>query len=350
LRCRSADERVTGGSEVWRRRCASIPLVLATTALAGLAIPVVVPLLTIADLTRGRGHLPSARMYLVIVQYLWNDTVEILAAPVLWVAAGFGTRVRSPASVARYERLQRWSVRTIHRRAAQLLGVRLLVEGRDQLEPGPVIVLSHHVHIADAALPAYLYLVERDWHLRGVLMAELLADPGFDLIYQRTGHVFIDRSNPETAQLLVVRAAAGLDRDTALVIFPEGRLFRPQLRDEYLARLAAKDPDRARDLAGLRHLLPPRPGGVLSLLNAVPDADVVVIAHVGLENIPILKRIARAGLPRSIPVRIQVRRIPRGRIPTDRHGRVKWLDQTWRELDDAVSGLIDDPSRCRTAI
>jgi len=275
----------------------------------------------------------------VVVQYLCNDTIEILAAPLLWVAAGFGASVRSPASIARHERLQRWSLRTLHRRAAQLLGVQLIIDGCDQLEPGPVIVLSRHVHVADAALPAYLYLVERHWHVRGVMMAELLADPGFDLIYQRTGHVFIDRSTPLTAKALVEQAAANLDRRTALVIFPEGRLYRQQLRDYYLARLAAKDPDRARQLTGLRHLLPPRPQGVLSLLSAAPDADVVVLAHTGLDNLPPLKQILRVGLPRSIPIHVRVRRIPRAHIPDDPQGRIKWLDQTWNELDQTTHSM-----------
>jgi 1-acyl-sn-glycerol-3-phosphate acyltransferase len=315
---------------------------LGMTVLACAGMPFGVPLLALADLARGRGHVPSARMYLVVVQYLCNDTAEILAAPVLWVAAGFGTRARRPASIARYERLERWSLRTLHHRAAQLLGVRLVVDGRDQLVPGPVIVLSRHVHIADAAVPAYLYLVERNWHLRGVLMAELLADPGFDLIYQRSGHVFIDRSNPLAAQSLVAQAAADLDRDTALVIFPEGHLYHPALRDHYLARLAAKEPERARHLAGLRHLLPPRPRGVLSLLEAVPDADVVVIAHAGLDNIPPLKQIVHAGLPRSIPVHIRVRRISRAQIPVDPGEQVAWLDQTWNELDDACAACLDE--------
>jgi 1-acyl-sn-glycerol-3-phosphate acyltransferase len=309
---------------------------LAGTAIACLATPIALPVLAISDLWHGRAHAPSARVYLVAVQYLVNDSIEIVAAPALWIAGGFGTNLQRPASIARHEALQRWSLRTLQRRARQLLDVRLVVDGGEALEPGPVIVLSRHVHAADAALPSYLYLVERRWHVRGLMTAELLADPGFDLIYQRTGHVFIDRFHPTAARARIRQLAARLDVRTALVIFPEGRLYRSELRARCLARLAQKQPQRAHQLAGLRYLLPPRPHGVLQLLEAAPDADVIVIAHTGLENIPSLKHLLRRGLPPSISVRVNIRRIPRRQIPTDPDAQIRWLDETWNQLDDTL--------------
>ena len=85
-----------------------------------------------------------------------------------------------------------WSIDVLARRAERLLGLRidLDADGADALEPGPVIVLCRHVNIVDASLPTLLYQ-RFGYHTRGVIMAELLADPGFDLIYTRTGSVFI---------------------------------------------------------------------------------------------------------------------------------------------------------------
>jgi 1-acyl-sn-glycerol-3-phosphate acyltransferase len=323
----------------WRRRRATIPIMLGATAAAWIATPVAVPALALADWSRSRFHTPAARVYLVALQYLLNDTVEILAAPALWIAAGFGTTLHSPASIARHEALQRWSLRTLQRRAARLVGVRLVVEGSEALEPGPVIVLSHHVHPIDAALPSYLYLVERRWHVRGVIAADLLADPGFDLIYQRTGHVFIDRADPATARTRIQHLAAGLDNRTALVIFPEGRLYRPELRDRYLTRLADTHPERAQQLRGLRYLLPPRTQGVLQLLDSAPHADIIVLAHTGLDRLPPLKQLLRRGLPPSIPIHVHIRRIPRTHIPTDPDNQIRWLDQTWNQLDNTLRSI-----------
>jgi 1-acyl-sn-glycerol-3-phosphate acyltransferase len=324
----------------WRRRRRTIPLMLLTTAMAFVGAPAAMVMLVVADRLRGRPQYPSARMYLVVLQYLCNDTVEIIAAPLLWVAAGFGTRLHSAWSIALHEGIQRWSLRTLHHRAAQLLGVRLVVDGGDELEPGPVIVLSHHVHAADAALPAFLYLVQRRWHVRGVIMAELLADPGFDLIYQRTGHCFINRAAPDFARVQVRQVASPLDERTAVVIFPEGRLYGPALRDHSLTRVAQRDPERARRLGALRHVLPPRPHGVVDLLNAAPRADVVLLAHTGLESMPSMRDIFRRGLPPAIPVHIQARRVPREQIPVNPDRQLEWLDNTWKQLDDAIDDML----------
>ena len=238
------------------------------------------------------------------MQYALNDTAEILLAPIFWVMAGLGTRLDGPASVRRHERLQAWSTAVLARRAERLLGLQLelCADGADALEPGPVIVLCRHVSIVDASLPALLYQRLR-YRTRGVIMAELLADPGFDLIYGRTGSVFIPRDNGPEAREQIAQLGHGADPQTALVIFPEGRLFRPDRRQRSLRRLTECDPDRARRLDGIRHVIPPRPGGVLALLEALPDADVVVIAHLGLDQYPTLRELARA-VPLSQPVRV----------------------------------------------
>jgi 1-acyl-sn-glycerol-3-phosphate acyltransferase len=314
-------------------------MMLAATAIAVVGTPVALVVLAVSDVLRGRVHCPSSRLYLVVVQYLLNDTVEILAAGPLWIAAGFARRLHGATSIARHEALQCWSLRTLSRRASQLLGFRLVVHGGDLLDAGPVIVLSHHRHVADSALPTQLCLVERDWHVRGVIMQEMLADPGFDLIYQRTGHVFIDRADPDAARASIRRLATPRDARTALVIFPEGRLFRPDLRDRYLQRLAHTCPARRATLADLRHLLPPRPHGVLELLNAAPDADVVVLAHSGLEHLPPLRQIMARGLPRTIPLRVRLRRIARHDVPADPHEQIAWLDTIWRQLDDTIEHM-----------
>ena len=131
-----------------------------------------------------------------------NDSIEIALAPVLWVWAGFGTRLDQLSSVRRHERLQAWSIGVMARRAERLLGLRLDLEPgvNDALTPGPVIVVCRHVNIVDASLPTLLYQ-RLGYRTRGVIMAELLADPGFDLLYRRTGSVFIPRDNgPESAQ------------------------------------------------------------------------------------------------------------------------------------------------------
>ncbi|MEM7324099.1 MAG: 1-acyl-sn-glycerol-3-phosphate acyltransferase [Actinomycetota bacterium] len=319
----------------WRRRAMSIPTMLGFTVLLVVGLPLLLPAAVVVDLVRGRLRMPTARVYLFVLQYVVNDSLEIVLAPVFWALAGFGTTLRSPASRARHLRLQNWSVRTMVNRADQLLDLPVEVDGADRLArgSGPVIAIGRHASLFDASLPG-LVMEQLGWHVRGVIMAELLADPGFDLIYRRTGSVFIPRDDGPAAVRAIESMAAGADADTALVIFPEGRLYRRPVRDRLLARLADSDPERAARLADLRHLLPPRPGGFNALLDAVPDADVVLFDHRGLDNLRRLGDLLRV-VPVGEAVTVTLRRFDRSGIPEDRPSRTAWLDQVWLDMDAA---------------
>ncbi len=321
----------------WGRRARTVPLMVAATALGLVMSPAVVLGAAIADMLRGRRRLPTVRVALFVLQYGLNDSVEILLAPLLWARTGFGTRRHRAASVERYARLQRWSVELLARRADRLLGLRLEIDAASlaALTPGPVVVLCRHVNLVDASLPALLYQ-RLGLRTRGVIMAELLADPGFDLIYPNTGSVFVRRDNGPAAIAAIRRLTVGLDETTAVIIVPEGRLFRRDRLTRELGRLVERNPARAERLAGLRHVLPPRPGGVLALLGAGSDADVVVIAHAGLDRYASFAELARE-VPLRDPIHVVAWRVPRADIPTDDVGRIEWLDTQWLRIDDWVA-------------
>jgi 1-acyl-sn-glycerol-3-phosphate acyltransferase len=320
----------------WKRRAVTIPAMLGVTAAAIVLLPLLAIGAAAYDIARLRLRLPTLRFLLFVIQYLVNDSLEILVAPLYWALAGFGTRLDSPASLRRHERLQQWSIEVLARRAERLLGVNIDIDADSAaaLERGPLIVCCRHVNLLDASLPSLL-LQRQGFHVRGVIMAEMLADPGFDLLYGRLGSVFIARDQGPQAQQAIARLAAGLTGQSAVVIFPEGRLFRPELLTRALARLAAGAPERADRLDGLRHILPPRPGGLNALLDALPKADVVFIAHTGLDDYPRFADLARA-VPLRHPIRVAVWRITGSDIPTLTAERTMWLDTHWRRVDDWV--------------
>jgi len=330
----------------WKRRAVTIPTMLGATAAAVLFSPAIVAGAVIYDLVRFRFRLPTVRLFLFVVQYLLNDSAEILLSGPYWLAAGFGTRLDSDASIRRHERLQRWSIDVMARRADQLLGLEVDVdaEGMTALEePGPVVVLCRHVNVVDSSLPALLYQA-RGYHVRGIIMAELLADPGFDLLYGRLGSVFIARDNGPEARKAVARLRGSDDPAIAMVIFPEGRLFRPELLRRYLDKLAQSDATRSQRLSGLRHVLPPRPGGVDALLDANPGVDVVVIAHAGLDSYQSFMELARSA-PLTAPLRVTAWRILGANIPEAKDERVAWLDETWCRVDEWVDGQLTVPGQ-----
>ena len=320
----------------WKRRAVTIPTMLAATVVAVVGLPFLLPALTIADLVRGRWQLPTVRVYLFVSQYAINDSAEILISPWYWLLAGLGTHLDSPVSIRRHERIQAWSIAVLARRAEQLLGIRIESDNQtaDVLEPAPAIVMCRHVNLLDASLPALLYQ-QRGYHVRSVIMAELLTDPGFDLLYRRLGSIFIPRDNSAHARNAVAKLGTTLNQSTVAIIFPEGRLYRPELRTRLQTKLTQSDPDRGARVAGLRHTLPIRPGGVSALLDAAPDADIVIIAHTGLDTYPDFKTLARH-VPLTTPVRVTAWRIPRSNVPPDPTERIEWLDTTWQQVDDWI--------------
>lgn len=335
----------------------TIPTMLGATVVAVVGFPLLAPLLAISDLVRGRPRLPRLRTYLFVCQYLVNDSVEIVLAPLLWVAAGFGSRLDTGASLARHRRLQWWSLDLLATRAEQLLGLPVEVDEASvaALTPGPVVVISRHASLFDASLAGLVY-GRAGFTVRGVVLAELLADPGFDLIYGRTGSVFIPRDDGPSARAAIDAMARSIRRhdgdQSAIVLFPEGRLFRPSARDRALARLAERDPGRAERLAGLTNLLPPRPGGLRVLLDAIPEADVVLVDHRGLDHLGRLADLADLA-PLPHPVRVTARRIARTDVPEDPDEFTDWLDRLWLDLDaelaadpqlDAARTISDDPA------
>jgi len=337
---RATDAATDARRATWTRRAKTIPIVLGATAAGAAASPVIAAVATGRDLARRDTRLPTLRMAAFVGQYLLNDSAEILAAGPLWLAAGCGTRLDQPRSRRRHERLQAWSIGVLARRAEKLLGVRLAIEAATDLRavfhPGPVIVVCRHVSLLDASLPALL-AQQAGMHTRGVVMAELLADPGFDLLYQRSGSVFVARDHAPEARVQVAHLAAGLDPGAAAAIFPEGRLFRSDVLTASLARLRERAPDRASRLSHLRHLLPPRPAGFQALLEGAPDADVVVVNHAGLDPYPRIAELARH-VPLAAPIAVHVARIARADIPATPEHQTVWLDERWCDMD----GWVDD--------
>jgi len=142
----------------WKRRAVTIPTMLGATAAAVLFSPAIVAGAVIYDVGRFRFRLPTLRLFLFVAQYVVNDSAEILLAGPYWLAAGFGTHLHSLASIRRHERLQRWSIDVMARRADQLLGLTVDVdaEGAAALEePGPVIVPVSYTHLCEDQYPMF---------------------------------------------------------------------------------------------------------------------------------------------------------------------------------------------------
>jgi 1-acyl-sn-glycerol-3-phosphate acyltransferase len=130
------------------------------------------------------------------------------------------------------------------------------------------------------------------------------------------------------------------ERDGVL-IFPEGTRATPQKRERILAQLAqSATPELLERARRLQHLLPPRLGGVLALLERNRDADVIFLGHAGFERVRTLADLFNGKLV-GAHIRVKLWRYPRHHIPEENDARTRWLLDEWQRLDDWCGAEYD---------
>lgn len=316
----------------WRRRAVTIPVwLLAFVAVVAL-LPILLPLALASDLLRDR-RFPATRVLLLAVAYLACEAAGIVASLVLGIAT-LGSRERM---LRWHHALQDQWARALLAAARRIFSFRLVVEGDAQVGRGPVLLFVRHASLADTLLPAVLVAHRHGLRLRWVMKRELLRDPCLDLVGQRLPNVFVRRGSDEGArEIAAVRLlAADLGPSDGVVIYPEGTRFTAGKQARIRDVLARSDPERAARLAGLRHVLPPRAGGPLALLEASPHADVVFLAHVGFEGAASLRDVCGGALI-GRTVHVTFRRVPATEVPTGPRARLQWIDAEWCRVDDWI--------------
>lgn len=288
----------------------------------------------VVDLVRGKRRLPTLRLVAFALCWAWIELAGVVASLLLFTA-GQGRNLRAHFA------LQRSWAGALMSALRATVGIRIVVENPEVLTPGPILVFSRHASLADSLVSAYAMGNVAGLQPRYVLKRELMADPCLDIVGHRLPNYFLNRSSDNQEEELkgVAQLGHGLGEYDVAVIFPEGTRTNPAKRERILAAMAERSPDRASRLAGLRHLLPPKPAGALALLDASPDADVVIAGHTGFDGLDtfggMLKRLeSGAGAARMWFVRV-----PRAAVPVD--GVVEWLDERWLELDRAVATHLE---------
>jgi 1-acyl-sn-glycerol-3-phosphate acyltransferase len=128
-------------------------------------------------------------------------------------------------------------------------------------------------------------------HLRQpriVLKDVLQLDPLLDVYLNRLPNHFVtaDPVAGRNSAGAIAELARGLREEDALLIFPEGANFTPKRRFRAIQRLRDRGLTRAvRRAEAMRHVLRLRPAGVTAALRAAPHADIVFVAHTGLEHL-----------------------------------------------------------------
>jgi len=331
----------------WVRRPVGV-VVVGLLAYAVLSTPWPLLLVLLAVLA---GHVPgrwrALRLLAFAVVGVLLEAAGLLAAGLLWLVLGGwlpgADRLRLPRSQRAHLAVLRALLVALVRAAQVLFGLRLSTAAvswspLDDGVPGSeqaMLVLSRHAGPGDSLLLVHT-LLDRD-HLRRprvVLKDTLALDPLVDVYLHRLPSSFV---RPEDGPEVVGELARGLGTEDALLIFPEGGNVTPARRLRAIASLRRKGmAARALRAEGLAELLPPRPGGVVAALAAAPHADVVLVAHTGLEHLSTLGDVWR-GLPLDTTLVLRWWFVPAAQVPRDPAAQVDWLDERWAELDAWVA-------------
>lgn len=226
-----------------------------------------------------------------------------------------------------------------------LFGLRVEVEGLEEAGPGPVLVLIRHASIIDNLLPDAVLGHAHDIGLRFVLKRELESIPTIDIGGRWVPTIFVRRGSGDTAAELVNlrRLADDLGGDEGILIYPEGTRFTAKKLAAAQQVIAERRPEIAPMANRLRHVLPPRLGGPLALLDAAGDADVVLCGHVGLDGFEYISDIWGGGLV-GTTIRIRFWRFHAADVPAGDEERTRWLYERWQTLDDWIGRALAEPA------
>jgi 1-acyl-sn-glycerol-3-phosphate acyltransferase len=272
------------------------------------------------------------------VAWLTLESAVLIACLWLWVAGGVRRQERHYALIG-------WFLAKVYAAATRIFRLTLDIQEPELTHDEqaarltrPIIVLSRHAGPGDSFLLIFHLLALYRRRPRIVMKAVLQFDPSLDVVINRLPNAFVPRKAGQKGVIEEIhRLAATMSDQDALVIFPEGGNFTPRRRRLAIRRLEekglAEEAERAR---GMDHLLPPRPNGAITAIEACPSADVIFVAHTGLDDLITVADVWRK-LPFSAHITAKWWRVPADEVPQERVDRIRWLYDHWERIDAWVA-------------
>lgn len=259
--------------------------------------------------------------------------LELIA--LILVAWIFITRPSGKARDEGLYRLQAWWANLTLSAAAKALELKVTVEGAECAVPGPTILLVRHASILDTLLPSVYVQRPHQYRVRYVLKQELLFDPCIDVVGNALPNYFVNRTGDLGRELEGIRGLVRNLGPDGVLIFPEGTRFSPEKQRRALKKLDADSSPHLSAARRLSHVLPPKPAGVLTLLEELPSVDVVFLAHTGLEAFAKIKDLLSGDVVAST-VYVQLWRVDANDIPKASDERLRWLYSEWEKVNAFV--------------
>jgi len=334
------------------RRVVVAPAIIALTVLLLTTIPI---WLLVAALLSPvvPGRLRPLRLLWLAMMHLVLESIILVELFGLWIASGFGYFLRRPWFERVHYDIAQTYLRIFFREAQRVLRLKIVTRGpAPDAHPGePLLVCCRHAGPGDSFILMYALMHWYGREPRVVLKDTLAWDPAIDVILNRVPSRFIS-PNPKAGDDLetqIGELATNLDSNDAFVIFPEGGNFTPRRRQRSIEKLRRLGLEAmARRAENMRNVLAPRPGGVLAALDAAPEADIILVAHTGLDHMLTISDAWRE-LPMDKQIIMRWWRVPREEIPHGREERIDWLFSRWEDIDRWIDEHrpVDLPARRR---
>lgn len=342
----------------WLRRFVlwPLPVIFAVVYLASVPIVLIVAFIWSYKLP---GKLRAVRSIGLFSVYVLVEAALLVSAFGLWIASGFGWKMRSDWCQAAHYRLLRWALDVLVAAGRRLFALTIEVDRSPAqgLHPidaedadAPLIVMSRHAGPADSILMLQLLMSQRGRLPRVVLKEDLQFDPAFDVLLNRLPNRFVrSGSGQRSATELVGELASEMVDGDAFVIFPEGGNFTARRRERAIQRFESRgETDLADRARGLQFTLPPRPGGTLAAWRACPGGLAVFVAHTGLDHIEGPKDLWTE-IPDHKTLQVVWHAVPIDSMPDDDEARVELLWQAWEAIDGWVGRTSGEASTTEPA-
>ncbi|MGH3347346.1 MAG: 1-acyl-sn-glycerol-3-phosphate acyltransferase [Nocardioides sp.] len=315
------------------RRAVIAPAAVMLTTLLWVTLPAwVIVAALISPVLPGRWR--ALRLLWLVILYATCEALLLLVLFGLWFSSGFGRRVRTPYFEGIHYDLVQGLMWVFFREARRVLALRIETDGPSpDAHPGvPILVACRHAGPGDSftLIHALMHWYHRE--PRVVLKDTLAWDPAIDVVLNRIPARFVDPRGGDIEHL-IEELAHGLDENDAFVIFPEGGNFTPARRQRGIDRLRKLGLEKMATRAeAMTNVLAPRPGGFIAALDGAPDADVVLVAHTGLDHMLTVGDVWRE-LPMDKRIIMRWWQVPRDEIPAGRDERIEWLFGWWERID-----------------
>lgn len=321
-----------------RRALVTPAMFLLELALTILLLPVALVAVLLVPL-RVRWLDRPARLFCFGYLYLALEVAGLTVAFGQWFASGFGARMSRPRWQGATYGLLAWLLSVVFRASQRLFRLSVVEDGQPAPpDPTlPVLVASRHAGPGDSFLLVHELMSGLHRRPRVVFKRTLLWDPLIDVLLSRTPNVFVGHEPTEAVTARIAAAAAGMGAGDALLIFPEGGNFTPSRRERVIDKLnAAGHVEAAQRAADLERLLSPRLTGLQAALAAAPEADLLLVAHTGLDDIETLADTWRM-VPLHNTLVVTWEAFPHAAVPRDPDELADWLGYQWQLMDTWVA-------------